>query len=214
VREVSYVVSLRHEASLTSFMVKATRDQSSDAPNRVNWLVIFSWYLRVELSVTVTALHLVMDALILPLPHLLQELLSAIIVSRVTLRLDESCLDDRLRRDTRVIVSREIKHGVSLHTFPVATLESVSENRTMRPTTNDLPSHERIFDSDGEGVTDVEVTSNIWRREDDGEDALVERVAVLLVPRLEETLLGPPLVVGRLDLDGVVPGRRQVARDV
>jgi hypothetical protein len=195
VREVSYVVSLRHEASLTSFMVKATRDQSSDAPNRVNWLVIFSWYLRVELSVTVTALHLVMDALILPLPHLLQELLSAIIVSRV-------------------IVSREIKHGVSLHTFPVATLESVSENRTMRPTTNDLPSHERIFDSDGEGVTDVEVTSNIWRREDDGEDALVERVAVLLVPRLEETLLGPPLVVGRLDLDGVVPGGRQVAGDV
>lgn len=43
---VSYEVSQRHEASLTSFMVKATRDQSSDAPNRVNWLVIFSWYLR------------------------------------------------------------------------------------------------------------------------------------------------------------------------
>jgi hypothetical protein len=63
-------------------------------------------------------------------------------------------------------------------------------------------------------VTDVEVTSNIWRREDDAEDALVKRVAVLLVPRLEETLLRPPLVVGRLDLDGVIPGRRQVARDV
>lgn len=79
---------------------------------------------------------------------------------------------------------------------------------------NDSPSHERIFDSDGEGVTDVEVTGDIWGREDDGEDALVERVAVLLVSRLEESLLGPPLVVGRLDLDGVVPGRRQVARDI
>lgn len=153
-----------------------------------------------------------MDALILPFPHLLQELLPPVVVSRVTLGLDESCLDNGLRGDTRMVVSGEIQHGVSLHSLPEALVRICFG--TMRPTMNDSPSHERIFDSDGEGVTDVEVTGDIWGREDDGEDALVERVAVLLVSRLEESLLGPPLVVGRLDLDGVVPGRRQVARDI
>lgn len=60
----------------------------------------------------------------------------------------------------------------------------------------------------------MQAAGNVGRRQDDGEGALGQRLAVGAVARLEEAALGPPGVVSSLDLQGVVAGRRQVTRHI
>jgi hypothetical protein len=76
------------------------------------------------------------------------------------------------------------------------------------------PADHGILNGDGESVADVQVAGDVGGREGDGEGALGEGRAVLLVLGVEEALLVPPGVVSSLDLDGVVAAGPEVARDV
>lgn len=60
----------------------------------------------------------------------------------------------------------------------------------------------------------MQVSRNVRRRESDAERSLRQWLSVLLVSRLEEALGLPPIVMGSFDLDGVVAGSREIARDV
>lgn len=77
-----------------------------------------------------------------------------------------------------------------------------------------LPSDHRVLQSDGQGVSNVQVARDVGGRESDAESASLQWLAVLLVSRLEEALGVPPVVVSRLDLDRVVAGGREVSRDI
>lgn len=110
----------------------------------------------------------------------------------LSLILHQTVLNNGLSSDTGVVIAWNKERRVALHT---------------------LPSDKTVLDSNGEGVTNVKVSSDIGRRESHGETALVEGCAVLVEPRLEEALLLPPVIVSGLDLGGVIAGG-EVAGDI
>ena len=67
-----------------------------------------------------------------------------------------------------------------------------------------VPSNQTVLDGNGEGVPDVEASSNIWGRRRDHKQALRFDLAVFRELRGEEALCIPPVVPGGFDGDRVV----------
>mmetsp|Transcript_57524 Transcript_57524/g.168961 ORF Transcript_57524/g.168961 Transcript_57524/m.168961 type:complete len:488 (+) Transcript_57524:2047-3510(+) len=124
--------------------------------------------------------------LLLPVPHLLEELLAPEVVPRLLLRLVEQLLHHALRRDARMVDARHPEGHVAAH--PV-------------------PARQRVLDRPGERVAQVEGAGDVGRGDHHDEPlALGGLLGGIRVGR-EEPLLLPPGVPGRLDGLGVVPGR-------
>ena len=77
----------------------------------------------------------------------------------------------------------------------------------------DVPSNKGVLERNSQSMSNVQLPGDVWRRESDGKGASGQCRAILGITRLEEATLIPPVVVGSLDLDGVIPGG-EVARDV
>ena len=101
------------------------------------------------------AQHLVLvhdDVAILvhPLPHPLQEALPAQLLARLTL-LGQLLLHNPLRRDARVVFSRQPECGFAAHA---------------------VPTHQRVGDGSDQRMAQVQLTGHVGRRHDDAEGLL------------------------------------------
>ena len=129
--------------------------------------------------------HLVGDGaavLLLPLPHLGDELLTAVVVAVLALGLLEHRLDLGLGRDTRVVHARQPQHLVALHA---------------------LAARERVHESVVERVAHVELAGDVRRREDDGVRRLVASRVGREMSGVDPALVQPGLHRLR------IPGLRQ-----
>lgn len=102
---------------------------------------------------------------------------------RLALLSPQHVLDHTLRRDTSVVTARQPKGGLALHA---------------------IPSNHDILQRVTQSVAHVQSTGDVGRRVHDDEATSILDLAILLELGLEETLLLPPAVPGRLDGDGVV----------
>mmetsp|Transcript_17815 Transcript_17815/g.30197 ORF Transcript_17815/g.30197 Transcript_17815/m.30197 type:complete len:323 (-) Transcript_17815:117-1085(-) len=134
------------------------------------------------------ALELVVDlaaVLVLPLPHLLHELLSPEVVPSFSLLLPKHLLDHALGRDTSVV-----------HAWQPERLEPV----------HPLLSRNDVLDGQHESVAQMECARHVGGRDDHHELLLVWILEDGLGVSLEVALLLPPGVPGGLDGLGVVLG--------
>ena len=121
--------------------------------------------------------------LALPFPNGVDELFASEIVSRLLLLAPKHVLDDALGRNTGVITSRHPQGCLAVHTVP--------------------PNH-HVLKGVSKSVAHVESTSDVRRRVNDDERSGILDLAILLELGLEEALLLPPAIPGRLDGDRVV----------
>jgi hypothetical protein len=126
--------------------------------------------------------ELVLDSVsisLLEFPNFLQKLLSTQIMSSLVLLLHQFFLNNSLRGNTRMIGSRQIQSLVPLHS---------------------LSSDDRILNGNSQGMTNVQISSDVWWWQSDCELFGV----CCLVISVEELVLVPPLVPVLLDGDWVV----------
>ena len=137
--------------------------------------------------------ELVLDrlaVLLLPLPHLGDEVLAPEVVARLALLALELLLDDDLRRDAGVVGRRHPQRLAAVHA---------------------VPARDRVLDGVRQGVAEVQLPGDVGRR-DDHHELLRVRVARADVLGLEEVALPPPVVPRTLHTLRVV-GRVQLALD-
>mmetsp|Transcript_13056 Transcript_13056/g.31188 ORF Transcript_13056/g.31188 Transcript_13056/m.31188 type:complete len:351 (-) Transcript_13056:574-1626(-) len=122
--------------------------------------------------------------LLLPLPHFVDERLTAVIVPRLALGLCQLPLHDSLCGDAGVVGPRHPQRHIATHT---------------------VPSGEGVFDGRGECVADVQVARHVGRGDHHDELLTVLGVEGRLGVRREVPLLLPPVAPCALDHRGVVP---------
>lgn len=111
----------------------------------------------------------------------------------VSLVLDQPLLYDCLGSNPGVIVTRQPEDSIPAHP---------------------LPSYQSVFEGDSQSVSDMQVSSDVWRGKDNTEDALRQGFTIFPVDRFEEAFLLPPVIMGGLNLSGVVAHKREITRDI
>ena len=133
-------------------------------------------------------LELIMNearVLLLVFPNAFEELFTAKIVTGLAFVHLDALFDDDLSGDTSVVRTRDIQDVLSVHTLEAA---------------------DGVLDSGGEGVTEMETTSDVGRRKDDDELAVfILNLGTFGVGLgVEVTLVFPPLSPLLFDFVGVV----------